>query len=122
NVDSHSENERRGAALLNPHRERRGTLVSRRDDTVSLGCSGYREDTSGRTPARHGRLCKRDFARQRETDLTICGAQHIMEATEDWVGYRSRLKEQTGIDLRTGCAPQGADKDRRGCKVEGLCR
>ncbi|KAF2176643.1 hypothetical protein K469DRAFT_722158 [Zopfia rhizophila CBS 207.26] len=82
-MDNHSENERRGAALLNPHRERQGTLVSRRDDTISLGCSGYREDTSVRTPARHGRLYKRDFTRQRETDLTICRAQHIMEATED---------------------------------------
>ncbi len=53
---------------------------------MSLGCSGCREDTSGRTPARHGRPCKGDRARQRETDLTTRGAQHIMEATEDWVG------------------------------------
>jgi len=52
---------------------------------VLLGCSGYRENTSGRTPARHGRLCEGDFAKQRETDSTIRGAQHTMEATEDWV-------------------------------------
>jgi len=42
-------------ACLKPRRERRGTLVSRRDNTVLLGCSGYREDTDGQTPARHGR-------------------------------------------------------------------
>ncbi len=32
-------------------------LVSRRDNTVLLGCSGYRKNTSRRTPARHGRPC-----------------------------------------------------------------
>ena len=53
---------------------------------MSLGCFGYREDTSGRTPARHGRLRKGDFAKQRETDSTTRGAQRTMEATEDWVG------------------------------------
>jgi hypothetical protein len=52
-----SERERRDPARLNPRRERRGTLVSRRDNTVLLGCSGYRKDTSGGTPARHGRPC-----------------------------------------------------------------
>jgi len=53
---------------------------------VSLGCSGYRKDTSGGTLARHGRLCEGDFAKQRETDLTTRGAQRTMEATADWVG------------------------------------
>ena len=37
---------------------------------MSLGCFGYGKDTSEQTPARHGRSCKRDLARQRETDLT----------------------------------------------------
>jgi len=59
---------RRDPARLNPRRERRDTLVSRRDNTVLLGCSGYRKDTSGKTPARHGRPCWRDLTRQRETD------------------------------------------------------
>jgi hypothetical protein len=52
-----NKHERYDPVRLNPRRERRSTLVSRRDNTVSLGCSGYREDTSGRAPARHGRPC-----------------------------------------------------------------
>ena len=66
-----------------------------------LGCSGYREDTSGRTPARHG-PCWRDLARQGETDLTICGAQHIIEATEDWVGGLQLRHFLYGSDARIG--------------------
>jgi len=54
---------------------------------VLLGCSGYnRGDTKWANScetrsALLERSCK--VARNR---LTICGAQHIMEATEDWVG------------------------------------
>lgn len=45
------ESEQYGPARLNPRGERRDTLVSGRGDTVLLGCFGYREDTSGQTPA-----------------------------------------------------------------------
>ena len=53
---------------------------------MSLGCFGYREDTSEMNScetrsALEGRPCK--VARN---GLTTRGAQHIMEATEDWVG------------------------------------
>jgi hypothetical protein len=40
---------------------------------VLLGYFGYREDTCGRTPVRHGQPCKGDLAKQRGTDLTTVG-------------------------------------------------
>ena len=43
------------------------------------GRFGYREDTSDRTPARHGRPCKGDLAKQREMDLTTAGRRIVRE-------------------------------------------
>ena len=42
-----TEKQRYDLACLNPCRERQDTLVSRREDTVLLGCYGYRRDTDG---------------------------------------------------------------------------